>query len=114
MPITVALSSLKFAFVRLAISRARVVLPQLSAAVNYVSAQDTAREKLVHPGGPHRIMLPTTPFSVRMDRNESGPVRCAWPTNSSKVFGRSRSASGEAACSREATVVGLGRLACVE
>lgn len=53
-------------------------------------------------------MLPTAPFSVSAERKEPGPVRCAWPTNSSSVLGRSRSANGDAACRRDPIVpVGL-------
>lgn len=64
--------------------------------------------KRTYPGGPHKIMLPTTPFSVSAERKEPGPVRWAWPTNSSSVLGRSRSANGDAACRRDPIVpVGL-------
>jgi hypothetical protein len=90
MPTIVALSSLKTAFVRLAISRAKVVFPQ--------------------PGGPHKIILPVAPFSTRVESKEFGPVRWTWPTKSSRVFGLSRSASGDAACRRDA-IVCLVRLA---
>lgn len=90
MPTIVALSSLKIALVRLAISRAKVVFPQ--------------------PGGPHKIMLPVAPFSTRVESKELGPVRCTWPTKSSRVFGLSLSASGDAACRRDA-IVCLDRLA---
>jgi hypothetical protein len=49
-------------------------------------------------------MLPTAPFSVSAERKELGPVRWAWPTNSSSVLGRSRSANGDAACRRDPIV----------
>ncbi len=97
MPTTVALSSLKTAFVRLAISRAKVVFPQLSSR-SVLSCSRSGRAGSAHPGGPHKIMLPVAPFSTRVERKELGPVRWTWPTKSSRVFGLNRSASGDAAC----------------
>jgi hypothetical protein len=110
MPTAVALSSLKIAFVCLAMRRASVVLPQLRpvavSPAHYTSMG--CKTKRTYPGGPHRIMLPTAPLSVRAERKEPGPVRWAWPTNSSSVLGRSRSANGDAACRRDPMVpVGL-------
>jgi len=97
-PTTVALSSLKIALVRLAISRAKVVLPQLRCGQRCCDMHGTRTKRGIHPGGPHKMMLPRAPFSMRVERKESRPVRCTWPTNSSSVFGRSRSANGDAAC----------------
>ena len=106
MPTAVALSSRKIAFVRLAIRRASVVLPQLRRGPSEPPMTwDVTSTKRAYPGGPHKIMLPTAPFSVRVERNESGPVRWTWPTNSSSVLGRSRSANGDAACRRDPIVV---------
>lgn len=107
MPTIVALSSLKIELVRLEISRANVVFPQLCLR-SVLSCGKTSR--LAHPGGPHKIMLPVAPFSARVERKELGPVRWTWPTKSSRVFGLSRSASGDAACRRDA-IVCLVRLA---
>jgi hypothetical protein len=106
MPTTVALSSLKIAFARLAISRASVVLPQLRRCQ---SCCDLDEKKNVYPGGPHKMMLPKAPFSIKVERKESDPVKWIWPTNSPSVFGRSRSANGDAAC-RCDPIVGLLRL----
>jgi hypothetical protein len=64
-------------------------------------AWDDVNEKHAYPGGPHKMMLPTAPFSVSVERKELGPVRWTWPTNSSRVLGRSRSANGDAACRRD-------------
>jgi hypothetical protein len=112
MPTAVALSSLKFAFVRLAMRRASVVLPQLRrvavSPAHYRILAWWRKRRRTYPVGPHRIMLPTAPFSVSAERKEPGPVRWAWPTNSSSVLGRSRSANGDAACRRDPMVpVGL-------
>lgn len=101
MPTIVALSSLKMAFVRLEISRANVVFPQLSSQ-SVLSCGKTSRP--AHPGGPHKIMLPVAPFSTKVERKELGPVRWTWPTKSSRVLGLSRSASGDAACRRDVIV----------
>ena len=73
MPTTVALSSLKIAFVRLEISRAKVVFPQLS--LRSVLRSMSGKAGSAHPGGPHRIMLPGAAFSTRVERKELGPVR---------------------------------------
>ncbi len=110
MPTLVALSSLKIAFVCLAIRRASVVLPQLRpgavSPAHYTGM--ICKTKRAYPGGPQKIMLPTALLSLSAERKELGPVRWTWPTNSSSVFGRSRSANGDAACRRDPIVpVGL-------
>src|SRR3954453_15755010 len=46
------------------------------------------------PGGPYRIIECGRPCSVPFRSAESGPSRCAWPTNSSRFAGRMRTASG--------------------
>lgn len=48
------------------------------------------------PGGPHKIKLPNEPDRMRFMSSELGPVRCGWPTKSSRLCGRWRSASGAA------------------
>src|SRR3954469_23512667 len=49
------------------------------------------------PGGPQRIMEGILPCSIAVRRMLPLPVRCSWPTRSSSVRGRIRSASGVAA-----------------
>ncbi len=63
------------------------------------------------PGGPHRIIEWRSPFSIAVRSSRPSPRRCAWPTNSSRLRGRMRSASGAAsrrawrlACSNSSTV----------
>ena len=46
------------------------------------------------PGGPHRISDSRRPLARRSRSTRPGPSRCCWPTNSSTVRGRMRSASG--------------------
>ena len=50
------------------------------------------------PGGPHRITELSRSASTNVRSGRPGPSRCGWPTMSSSVVGRSRSASG--ACLR--------------
>src|SRR5688572_19971060 len=64
----------------LAISRARVVLPE--------------------PGGPHRIIECGFPDSKATRSGLPGPSRCCCPTTSSMLCGRSASASGAAGSAR--------------
>ena len=53
------------------------------------------------PGGPQRMSEGRAPPSTARRSSRPGPVRCSWPTNSSSVVGRIRSASGaRAAASR--------------
>lgn len=54
------------------------------------------------------MMLPVAPRSIWLISNEPGSVRLGWPTNSSSVRGRRRSARGATDCNREETVT-LGR-----
>src|SRR6266446_807964 len=49
------------------------------------------------PGGPQRIMEWSCPSSSARRRTLPGPIRCCWPTTSSRVRGRMRSASGAGA-----------------
>lgn len=90
-PEFVALSSLKIASTVVASSLANVVFPHL----------DQGRQlQLYHyvvracPGGPQRIMLPIERDSMIENNKLSSPVRCSWPTKSSRVRGLSLSASG--------------------
>lgn len=46
------------------------------------------------PGGPHKIMLGTLPFSIAVRKMLPLPVRCCYPANSFKEDGRKRSANG--------------------
>src|SRR5206468_2134294 len=46
------------------------------------------------PGGPQRIMECRRPSSSARRRTFPGPIRCCWPTTSSRPRGRIRSASG--------------------
>jgi len=64
----------KAAFVAPASSRARVVFPV--------------------PGGPQRMSEGRAPPSTARRSRRPGPVRCSWPTSSSREAGRIRSASG--------------------
>ena len=73
-PAITAESCMNSASARRAISRASVVLPV--------------------PGGPQRISECSWPFSSAWRSGLPGPSTCSWPTNSSSVRGRMRSASG--------------------
>src|SRR2546425_11086374 len=74
MPARTALKETNSELVRRAIRRARVVLPQ--------------------PGGPQKSMEPRLSFSICTRRDLPEPRSFSWPTNSSRVRGRMRSASG--------------------
>src|ERR1700739_2388489 len=78
MPESTALKETKSDLVSRAIKRARVVLPQ--------------------PGGSQKSMEPILSDSICMRSGLPGPRSFSWPTNSSSVRGRMRSASG---CSAE-------------
>ena len=73
-PALVALTELKWESVMLAMMYARVVLPL--------------------PGGPQRIMEGSWSASIALLRVRPSPTRCSWPTNSLKLTGRMRAASG--------------------
>src|SRR5579872_686505 len=73
-PALTALIATKLEAVRLAMTLASVVLPE--------------------PGGPQKIIEPTWSCSIDRRRILPGPRMCSWPTNSSKVRGRIRAASG--------------------
>ena len=77
MPLVTALKLMKLDWVRPAIMRARVVLPT--------------------PGGPQKIMEGTRSWSIICRRTLPSPSKCRWPTNSSRVRGRIRVASGVSA-----------------
>ena len=74
MPDVTALNATKSAPASVASSRASVVLPV--------------------PGGPQKISECSAPLSIACRSGRPGPSRCSWPTNSSSVRGRIRSASG--------------------
>ena len=74
MPLVTAEKSIKAALVLLAIIRASVVLPT--------------------PGGPQKIMEEIWSLSIKRRRTLPLPKRCVCPTYSSRVWGRSRAASG--------------------
>src|SRR5206468_12333037 len=58
-----------------------------------------ARVVLPLPAGPHRITERSSSASIRERRALRWPSTWAWPTNSSRVRGRIRAASGAPACS---------------
>src|SRR6185503_10299142 len=60
------------------------------------SAMRRASVVLPDPGGPHRIIECGLPDSKATRSGLPGPSRCFWPTTSSSVRGRRRSASGAA------------------
>src|SRR5215475_7100472 len=64
-------------------------------------ARICARVVLPLPGGPHKMSDRSSPAAVSSRSSLPGPSSCSWPTNSSKVCGRMRSASG---CTRPAWV----------
>src|SRR5262249_30852245 len=74
MPERTALNEVNSEFVRRAIRRASVVLPQ--------------------PGGPQKSMEPRLSDSIWMRSGLPGPRSFSWPMNSSSVRGRMRSARG--------------------
>ena len=74
MPLVTAEKSMKFALVRPAMMRARVVFPT--------------------PGGPQKIMEPMLSLSISRRRTFPSPSRCFCPQYSSSVCGRSRAARG--------------------
>ena len=76
MPDITALNAMKCARVALAMTRASVVLPV--------------------PGGPHRMIDRSRSCSIAARSGRPGPSSASWPTMSSMVRGRIRSASGAA------------------
>src|ERR687892_128724 len=60
------------------------------------------------PGGPQKIMDRSCFPSAILRKIRPGPVNCSWPTNSSKVFGRMRSANGPGAALRAGFAKRLG------
>ena len=61
------------------------------------SASRRASVVLPVPGGPHRIIECSAPCSSARRNDRPGPVSCGWPTTSSRLRGRMRSASGAGA-----------------
>ena len=59
-------------------------------------AMISARVVLPTPGGPQKINEESWSFSISSRRTRWGPIRCCWPTNSARVLGRTRLASGVA------------------
>ena len=80
MPARTALKAMKWARVTVAIRRAMVVLPV--------------------PGGPQRMIDCSVSRSMAARNGRSGASSSRWPTSSSKVRGRIRSASGAPAAGR--------------
>ena len=74
MPLVTAEKSIKADFVRLAMMRARVVLPT--------------------PGGPQKIIEDTMSSSISRRSTFPAPMRCVCPANSSRLCGRRREARG--------------------
>ena len=58
------------------------------------AASSRAMVVLPVPGGPHRISEASLPAATMRPIAPCGPVRCACPTTSPSVAGRSSSASG--------------------
>ena len=84
----VAESSLKSALAVLAINLANVLQGQPS------NTQLSRTDVFPHPGGPHKIQLPTpSPASIRALSRLPGPTISVCPTYRSNVDGRERSAS---------------------
>src|SRR5262245_22106511 len=79
---------------------ARISLTPESTAENatnrapVLSAISDASVVLPVPGGPQRIIEWSSPRSIAVLSTLPGPKRCSWPTTSSSVRGRMRSASG--------------------
>ena len=59
-----------------------------------VSAMILASVVLPTPGGPQKIIELASSRSICTRSGLPGPTRCSWPTNSSRLRGRMRSASG--------------------
>jgi hypothetical protein len=53
-----------------------------------------AKVVLPTPGGPQRINEEMLPASIILRRMASGPIRCSWPTYSSRVVGLNLSGRG--------------------
>ena len=93
MPLVTAENSMKLALVVSAMILASVVLPT--------------------PGGPQKIIELASSRSICTRSGLPGPTRCSWPTNSSRLRGRMRSASGavpradslEESCGRSGSII---------
>ena len=60
------------------------------------------------PGGPQKIIDGTLSFAIIPRRTFPSPIKCPWPATSSRVRGRSRSASGVASSSHSCDSNRLG------
>src|SRR5262245_57404978 len=74
------------------------------------AARSRASVVFPEPGGPQKTTDPISPASSERRRSEPSPTRWSWPTNSVRVRGRMRSASGTlAARPRDGTSPGSNR-----
>src|SRR2546425_3987378 len=80
---------------RMSLTPARTAEMAMKSALK-ASAISRASEVFPDPGGPHRIIECGLPDANATASGLPGPNRWRWPTTSSIVFGRSRSASGGA------------------
>src|SRR5438552_3760381 len=80
---------------RMSLTPARTAEMAMKSALN-ASAINRASEVFPDPGGPHKIIECGLPDANATASGLPGPNRWRWPTTSSTVFGRSRSASGVA------------------
>src|SRR5437870_3279408 len=80
---------------RMSLTPARTAEMAMKSALN-ASAINRASEVFPDPGGPQRIIECGLPDANATASGLPGPNRWRWPTTSSTVFGRSRSASGVA------------------
>src|SRR6266545_1825164 len=85
---------------RMSLTPARTAEMAMKSALK-ASAISRASEVFPEPGGPHRIIECGLPDANATASGFPGPNRWRWPTTSSTVFGRSRSASGVAGLATE-------------
>ncbi len=94
----------------------RISLMPASTALNdtnralVVSAMMRASVVFPVPGGPQRMIDCRRSRSIASRSGRPGASSSSWPTNSSNVRGRMRSASGAVACARRRVFVGKQRI----
>src|SRR5690606_30775425 len=72
-----------------------------------VAAIRRARVVLPVPGGPQKMLLPTSPRRIASPSGLPGASRCACPTNSSSRRGRIRAASGSGSANSESLITAV-------
>src|ERR1700722_12317336 len=87
-------------------ARSASVITCLISLIPAITAENSMKSALVMPamilasvvlpvpGGPQKIIEVGSSCSIARRNGFPGPSRCCWPTNSSSVCGRMRSASG--------------------